>query len=218
MNPEISEFIMNFFQNMGQGGMMGGMNFMGGPPMPPGPSMSAAARAGYGNKLPQQVRPQRTDMYSQRPPQPNMPNFQNNPGFGPPGMMGGPQNMPNMQPQPGFGQMKMPVSNMGMMGPPVPVPMPPMNQVSEEAMYSNQYNEMVNSSEYRESSEDDKRNKFGDLIFQFVEKLAGSENAPKITGMIIDLDLADLEQATSSLFSLKEKISEGMDLLEEENE
>lgn len=215
MNPEISEFIMNFFQNMGQGGMMGGMNFMGGPPMPPNPSMTAAARAGYGNKLPQQVRPQRQDMYPQRPPQPN---FQNNPGFGPPGMMGGPQSMPNMQPQPGFGQMKMPPTNMGMMGPPVPVPMPPMNQVSEEAMYSNQYNEMINSNEYAESSEDDKRNKFGDLIFQYVEKLAGPDNAPKITGMIIDLELPDLEQATSSLFSLREKINEGMELLEEENE
>lgn len=224
MNPEISEFIMNFFQNMGQGGMMGGMNFMGGPPMPPGPMAGgAAARAGYGNKPPQQPRPQQQrpgqDMYSQRPPQPIMPNFPNNPGFGPSGMMGGPpQNMPNMQPQPGFGQMKMPPSNMGMMGPPASsVPMPPMNQVSEEAMYSNQYNEMVNSAEYQDSEEDDKRNKFGDLIFQYVEKLAGPDNAPKITGMIIDLDLPDLEQATSSLFSLKEKISEGMELLAEEN-
>jgi hypothetical protein len=48
--------------------------------------------------------------------------------------------------------------------------------------------------------------------------MAGPENAPKITGMIIDLSLNDLEQSTSALSSLKDKIREGIILLEEENQ
>ena len=216
MNPEISEFIMNFFQNMQ--GSMGGMNPMGGMPPGPGPMPAAAARAGYTNKLPPQARPPRNDMYN-APPRPNMGGGYppNNPGFNP-GMMGAPPNM-GMGGQPGFDPMKMgPPGGMGMMPPPQRAPMPPMNQVSEDAIYSNQYNELVNSAEYQNSDEDDKRNKFGDLIFPYVEKISNQESAPKITGMIIDLELPDLEQATNSLASLKEKINEGLELLEEEGE
>lgn len=218
LNPEIDSFIMNFIQSMSQGGMMGGMNMMGPPPpMPPGPPMPNT-RGGYHGKPPQ--RPPRNDMYGgQRgPPQPGMGGFPPNPGFNQ-NMMGGPGGM-GMMGGPGFdGGMKMPPNPMGgNMMPPQRPQMPPINQVSDATIYMNQYNELTQSSDYLDGDDDDKRNKFGDLIFPYVEKIAGEENAPKITGMIIDLELPDLEQSTATLESLNEKINEGMELLENERE
>jgi len=235
VNPEISDFIAQFLQNMAQGQMPGVGGFMGGaggPPMPPAPM--GPARSGYGGQT--QKRMPRNDMYGNRPPQPVMPTsnygappmprppFQQQPMMmsggnqfppGPPQNM--PRNVPMMQPE-------MQMEAMDVMQPQptpgmeygAPVMQPPVNFSSDEAQYNNTYNEMIKSHEYATASEDDKRTKFGDLIFPYVEGLSGPDNAPKITGMIIDLELNDLEQATSTLSSLKEKISEGMDLLADE--
>lgn len=214
MNPEISEFLMNFLQSMSQGNMMGGMNLMGGPPMPPGPM--AATRGGYPNKPPQ-ARGPRNDLYGARPPpQPPMQNYGHNPAFAQ-NMMGGP-GMPMMG-QPGF-EMKMPAAMPGptIMPPQVRAPMPPMSHQTDDSIYHGQYNETINGPEYQHSDEDDKRNKIGDLIYPFVEKLAGPDKAPKITGMIIDLEIPELESATCSLATLREKIHEGMELLNEEGD
>ena len=218
LNPDIEAFLMNFFQ-LAQGGMMG-MNPMNAPPPVP-PQTIGPPRTNYINKPPQQrvvPRPDQqmpTNMYVQRPgPQPGMQGFPTNPGFSP-GMMA--QEMPMMS-QPGFNQMKMtPMPGMGgMMAAPMRTPMPPINAVSEEAIYLQQYNELINSPEYDNSEDEDKKNKIGDLIYPYVEKIAGPENAPKITGMIIDLEMADLESSTSSLMQLNEKIKEGIELLQEE--
>ena len=37
----------------------------------------------------------------------------------------------------------------------------------------------------------------GNLFFEFVKKLLGAEKAPKITGMLIDLQLSDIRQMMS---------------------
>jgi len=226
ISPEINDFIMNFFQSMTQGGMpiMGGA-----PPMPPAPM--GPARAAYAQKPPQNRGP-RNDMYG-RPPQVNMPS-----GYGPPPpmprgfppqapnmMMQGqnqfsqgappqsvPMGMPNIQQEPQM-EMMPPAQNMEFQ---TQIMTPPINVATEDTIYSNLYNELVKDPEYIGLSDDDKRTKFGDLIFPYAESIAGPENAPKITGMIIDLDLPDLEQATSTLASIQEKIREGHDLLAEE--
>jgi len=218
-NPEIDNFIMQFLQTVSAGGMMGGLPMMNNPPMlpgmPPQPNRSA-----YPAKLPQQRMPRtdpnmRGDMYAQRPPM-------QNPGMGAyPGnfntMMGAPS-MGMMQPgyKGDFPQKMMPPTSMvsGMMP---ATPMPPITAVSEDAVYARTYSELLNSLEYQSSSDDDKRNKLGDLMYQYVERKAGTENAPKITGMIIDLELSDLEASTATLQSLNEKITEGLQLLEEES-
>lgn len=221
MNPEISDFIMNILQTMNQGGMMGGMNFMGGPQMPP---PMGGNRGGYQNKPPGQNRgPPRHDMYrGGPPPQQNMqsyaPNFnQNMMGHNMPQPMMGGQQIGGYDPK-----MAPPPNNMGAPGmmPPqnrgMPMNVPPMNQVSEDQIYATHYNEVVNDEDYINTDENGKRNKFGDLIFPYVEKMAGPDNAPKITGMIIDLAIEDLLSYTNTLASLKEKISEGIELLHEE--
>lgn len=220
LNPDIEAFLMNFFQ-MAQGGMMG-MNPMNTPPIPSQtigpPRQNFIAKPPPPRVAPRPEQQMPPNMYVQRPgPQPGMPGmpgFPQNPGFSP-GMMA--PEMPMMA-QPGFGQMKMaPMPGMGgMMAPAMRAPLPPINAVSEEVIYLQEYNKLINNPEYDNSEDEDKKNKIGDLIYQYVEKIAGTENAPKITGMIIDLEMADLESSTSSLMQLNEKIKEGIELLQEE--
>lgn len=212
-NPEIDNIIMQFLQTMSAGGLGAGFPMMNNPPMPPQPN-----RSNYGAKMPPQSRPPpaNTGMYGRGPaPQPSFP------GAGYSNMMGGPSGGMGMMPQPNYNQPKMmptgpmPVAPTGMMQ---AAPMPPINVISEEKAYLQRYSELVNSMEYQSSEEDDKRNKIGDLIYSYVELKAGEVNAPKITGMIIDLELADLEASTSNLNQLQEKILEGIGLLHEEEE
>ena len=146
VNPEISDFIMNFLQSMGQGNMMG-MNMMGAP-MPPAPM--PATRGGYQNKGHQGNRPpprpnMSVDMYA-RPPQPNIQNFSHPPNFGQGGMMGS-GGMPMMGGggHPGGYEMNM---NPSMMPPPPQRPMPPMNQISDDQLYANHYRELIENDDY----------------------------------------------------------------------
>lgn len=217
-NPDIDNFIMQFLQTVSAGGMMGSLPMMSNPPllpgMPPQPNRTA-----YPAKLPQQRVPRtdpgmRGDLYAQRP------GMQNTGMGGYPGgfntMMGAPA-MGMMQPgyKSDFPPKMIPTAGMG--GGMMPAtPMPPITAVSEDSVYSRAYNEMINSIEYQSCGDEDKKNKIGDLIYQYVERKAGGENAPKITGMIIDLELLDLEASTSTLQSLNEKITEGIQLLFEE--
>jgi len=220
----VDNLILNFLQSLSTSGFMPQYNPMMGsaPPIP----QSLNQRNTYVNKPPPPHTmgrpPPRPDqmMYQQRPPMGGMmmPDQANPALRGPvPGM--------HMMGQPGFGQIKMgpPVGQMmppqgnPMMSQP-PRNMPPISAVSEDAIYLQQYNELILSREYQDSSIDEKKNKFGDLIYHIVDTVAGSDNAPKITGMIIDLDIRDLEESTSSLMLLKEKIKEGLLLLEDEEE
>ena len=52
--------------------------------------------------------------------------------------------------------------------------------------------EMFNSAEYMQSSVDNRRTIIGTAIFKHVEELVGVQHAPKVTGMIIDLDPIEL--------------------------
>lgn len=53
----------------------------------------------------------------------------------------------------------------------------------------------------------------GEVIYHPISELIGDDLAPKITGMIIDMPKADLTSAVGTYASLKEKISEGQELL-----
>ena len=221
-NPEIDNIIMQFLQTMSTGGMMGSLPMMNNPPMPP--SMGGGNRPNYGSNMPPKRPPQPSAaMYNQRPPQSFQGGYNQN-------MMGGgnpvPSSMPMMnpgfnanvpQPKPMMGQAPgAPVAPMGASMMP-PQSMPPM-PISEDSVYNSAYTELVNSAEYTGVDDEEKKNKIGDLIYSYVERKAGGSNAPKITGMIIDLEIDDLEASTSTMQALNEKISEGLALLEEEGE
>ena len=226
-NPEIDNIIMQFLQTMSTGGMMGGLPMMNNPSLPPG--MAPQPNRNSYNKMPPQAN---TGMYG-RPPPPQQPNhsmqsYQRN-NF-PTNVMGGNMapnpGMPMMNPgfkdtfnQPPMPQPTMPQPTMGpapMMPPTAAPQMPPISAMTEDSLYAHNYNELINNPEYQSLSEDEKRQKFGDLIYQYVDNKAGEINAPKITGMIIDLNIGDLEQSTATLSLLNEKISEGLSLLQEE--
>ena len=78
---------------------------------------------------------------------------------------------------------------------------------------------MINSAEYKASTdEDDKKSKIGDFIYNYIVKLSNEDDAPKITGMIIDLDEKDLIESVRTYQGLKDKVEEGKHLLAEEED
>lgn len=83
--------------------------------------------------------------------------------------------------------------------------------------YSQEFNALITSAEYKSSDEEKKKEMIGDFIYTSIEKLSDAESAPKITGMIIDLSEQDLIESVKTLSSLKEKVDEGRKLLEEED-
>lgn len=67
-----------------------------------------------------------------------------------------------------------------------------MTMNNEEQVYQAGFNNIITSEDYKKEDEDGKKTKIGDYIYNFIEKLSSAEDAPKITGMIIDLDEKDL--------------------------
>lgn len=66
---------------------------------------------------------------------------------------------------------------------------------------------LFNSAPFMNATKEEHRKQMvGTAIFRHVTALAGEELAPKITGMIIDLPLADLNFSVSSLDTLTHKV------------
>lgn len=53
----------------------------------------------------------------------------------------------------------------------------------------------------------------GEFIFEYVETLAGEDNAPKITGMLIDLPIEEIKGYLNDFNRLKLKVNEALSLL-----
>jgi hypothetical protein len=51
---------------------------------------------------------------------------------------------------------------------------------------------MFNSPEFMKSSVESRKTIIGTAIYKYVEELVGAQHAPKVTGMIIDLEPIDL--------------------------
>ena len=91
---------------------------------------------------------------------------------------------------------------------------PPINTPS--AMYNSTMKTIYNSADFKAMPEEAKREKVGEEIYNYVLEKAGEDNAPKITGMIIDLPFADLITSVQTYEGLQEKIQEGLDLLKDD--
>lgn len=98
--------------------------------------------------------------------------------------------------------------------PPTPQMQPPVN--SPSALYSQTVKNIFRSQEFSTLSEESKREKIGEEIYNYVLEKAGDESAPKITGMIIDLPFQDLITSVQTWDGLQEKIQEGLDLLKDD--
>lgn len=58
------------------------------------------------------------------------------------------------------------------------------------------------------------KNTVGSCIFEFVVKVAGSQLAPKITGMLIDLPIQEIQKFMTNFDLLVQRISQAQQLLE----
>ena len=66
---------------------------------------------------------------------------------------------------------------------------------------------------FMKSNEQQKKQLIGTLIFRYVTQLVTEEFSPKITGMIIDLPIADLNYSVSGLETLQVKVRSAVQLL-----
>jgi len=57
------------------------------------------------------------------------------------------------------------------------------------------------------------KNQVGEFIFEYVEKIAGEQKAPKITGMLIDLPIEEIQAYLQDFSKLEEKVKEAEILL-----
>lgn len=76
---------------------------------------------------------------------------------------------------------------------------------------------LFKSEEFKRTQSDLKARKemIGNAIYETVEKTIGSEAAPKITGMIIDLSDLELIPAVSNLENLIAKVKDAFSLLQQ---
>ena len=88
---------------------------------------------------------------------------------------------------------------------------PPVN--TQSSIYANKVKSIFTSAEFSSLSEEARREKIGEEIYNYVLQKVGEESAPKITGMIIDLPYQDFITSVQSWEGLQEKIQEGLDLL-----
>lgn len=104
---------------------------------------------------------------------------------------------------------------MGQMPPTPSQPLPP--PVNNPGMiYVQTIKSLFRTPDFSGLSEDSKREKIGEEIYNYVLEKAGDESAPKITGMIIDLPFNDLISSVQTWEGLQEKIQEGLDLLKDD--
>ena len=89
----------------------------------------------------------------------------------------------------------------------------PPQQNPKSVAYGKTIFEMFNSSEYLQTSVENRKTIIGTAIYKHVEELVGIAHAPKVTGMIIDLEPIELNFSVSNWEALTSKVSSAMKLL-----
>jgi len=95
------------------------------------------------------------------------------------------------------------------------------NMLMPDQMRANSYRadvmKLFQSLGFMNGSEDQRKQMVGTYIFREVTRMVGEEFSPKITGMIIDLPMADLNYSVSTLDMLNFKVRSAVQLLVETN-
>ena len=76
---------------------------------------------------------------------------------------------------------------------------------------------MFNSTEFAQSTADARKEIIGTAIYKHVHDMVGEEHAPKVTGMIIDLDPVELNMSIQHYSDLNQKVQSAMQLLMSSN-
>jgi len=71
----------------------------------------------------------------------------------------------------------------------------------------------MGTQEFKAGPTDKRKDMIGNVIYEYIERIAGVEKAPKLTGMIIDLPEAELFEAVGTYDRLDQKIKVATDLL-----
>lgn len=101
---------------------------------------------------------------------------------------------------------------------PAPSSMPPVRQTNQHQSpdaerYFNEIQQIFRGDKFSVATEGQKKQMIGTHIFRYVTNMVTPEFSPKITGMIIDLPIADLNYSVSSLEQLVQKVRSAVSLL-----
>ena len=72
---------------------------------------------------------------------------------------------------------------------------------------------MFNSQEFAQATAESRKEIIGTAIYKHVHEMVGEEHAPKVTGMIIDLDPVELNMSIQQYGDLQSKVNSAMQLL-----
>ena len=72
---------------------------------------------------------------------------------------------------------------------------------------------MFTSQEFSKATADARKEIIGTAIYKHISAMVGEEYAPKVTGMIIDLDPAELNMSIQQYGDLQQKVGSAMQLL-----
>lgn len=86
-------------------------------------------------------------------------------------------------------------------------------QSPEGERYLNEIQAIFRGDKFSTAAEGQKKQMIGTHIFRYVTNMVSPDFSPKITGMIIDLPIADLNYSVMSLESLTHKVRSAVDLL-----
>ena len=90
--------------------------------------------------------------------------------------------------------------------------------MSEQATaYQREIYEMFSSPEFSTATAEARKEIVGTAIYKHVSAMVGEANAPKVTGMIIDLDPAELNMSIQNYGDLSAKVGSAMQLLVSNN-
>ena len=203
----------NFFMQQQRGQMPQARNMRGGH-MQRGGGMHRGGRGGYNNQG-----GYNNNMRNHHQQMPQAPNMGGNFPQGHPGQHQ--QMMPSQQQPPMQPPMQQPMPTQGapagfvdptMVAQQVP-PQQPQAVNMDVAFQQHVIFPIQQQNVFATGDEDAIKEAVGEAIYQFVEQITGEEDAPKVTGMLIDLPIQDLESLISNYANFSIKVNEGLHLL-----
>jgi len=72
---------------------------------------------------------------------------------------------------------------------------------------------MFNSQEFAQATAESRKEIIGTAIYRHIHEMVGEDHAPKVTGMIIDLDPVELNMSIQQYGDLQSKVNSAMQLL-----
>ena len=81
------------------------------------------------------------------------------------------------------------------------------------AAYQHEIAAMFTSKDFCEANPEHRKEIVGTAIYKHISDLVGEDHAPKVTGMIIDLEPAELNMSIQSFSGLQQKVTSAMQLL-----